>query len=125
VPAALATLLAWLAMLGGALANTPGGLPAWAALLAPGLVLGLALGSAVDILRSAKSQALLVGNAAAPGGVSLLIAAALLAMAVVPAVWLAGKGLALPLACQLGLLPDLLAAWLLLELGGDMLNRVE
>ena len=125
VPAALATLLAWLAILGGAAAGAAGGLPAWAALLAPGLALGFGLGSAVDILRMAKSQALLAGNAAAPGGVSLAIAAALLAMAVVSAVWLAGKGLPLWLACLAALLLSLLAAWGLLELAGDMLKRVE
>jgi hypothetical protein len=125
VPAALATLLAWLAILGGAAAGAAGGVTAWAALLAPGLALGLGLGSAVDILRTAKSQALLAGNAATPGGVSLAIAAALLAMTIVSAVWLAGKGLPLGLACLAGLLVSLLAAWGLLELAGDLLKRVE
>ncbi|HEX7598093.1 MAG TPA: hypothetical protein VF518_07745, partial [Polyangia bacterium] len=124
-PAVLASVLAWLAILGGAVSGSAGQLTAWAALLAPGLALGLGLGSAVDILRAAKSQALLVGNAAAPGGISLAIAAGLLALAVVPAAWLAGKGLPLWLACLVALLLGLGAAWGLLEMAGDMLKRVE
>jgi hypothetical protein len=125
VPAALATLLAWLAILGGGLAGTTGGLTAWAALLVPGLVLGFGLGSAVDILRTAKSQVLMAGNAANTGWVNLAITASLLALAVVSAGWLAGKGLPLWLACLVAFFLGLLAIWGLLELARNMLKRVE
>lgn len=125
IPAVLATVMAWLSILGGAATRSGGALTAWAALLVPGLALGIVLGGAVDILRSAKSQALLVGNAPAPGGISLAIAAGLLALAVLPAAWLAGHGLPMWLACLAALLLGLLAAWGLLGLAENMLKRVE
>ncbi|HZU86180.1 MAG TPA: hypothetical protein VFF78_01780, partial [Anaerolineaceae bacterium] len=125
VPVTLATLMAWLAILGGAAAGTSGSLTAWAILPASGLALGFGLGSAVDILRTAKSQALLAGNAPSPGGVNLAISAALLALVIVSAAWLVDKGLPLWLACLAALLLSLMADWSLLKLAGKMLKKVE
>jgi hypothetical protein len=124
VPAALATLLAWLAILGGVV-STPAGLTPWAALVVPGLVLALAAASAVDILRSASSQYLLAGQAAAPGGISLAIAAGLLALLALAAAWLAAQGMLLPLACLTALLLSLLAVWGLLGIAEDQLKGIK
>jgi hypothetical protein len=124
VPAALATLLAWLAILGGVV-STPAGLTPWAALVVPGLVVALAAGSAVDILRSASSQYLLAGQAAAPGGISLAIAAGLLALLALAAAWLAAQGMLLPLACLTALLLSLLAVWGLLDIAENQLKGIK
>lgn len=127
LPAAMATVMAWLAILGGAVARAaaPSDFPAWAALAVPGLALALAAASAVDILRSAKSQYLLTGQAASPGSVSLAIAAALLALLVLAAAWLAAQGLPVALACLAALLLSLLAAWGLLGLAEGMLKGIK
>ena len=124
LPAALATLLAWLALLAGAVAAAPGLTP-WAALAAPGVALSLGAATAVDILRSASSQHLLAGRAAAPGGISLALAAALLALLTLGAAWLNNAGMPLPAACFTVLLFALLAAWGLLDLAQHQLRNVK
>ena len=124
LPAMLATLLAWLALLGGAVSGIPGLTP-WTALVAPGVALALGAAGAVDILRTATSQYLLAGQAASPGGVSLAIAAALLAGLVLSASWLAGTGMLLPLACFTALLLSLLSAWALLDIAQHQLKGIK
>jgi hypothetical protein len=124
LPAALATLLAWIALLGGAIA-APAGLTVWAALAVPGLALALGAASAVDMLRNARSQYLIAGQAAAPGGVSLALAAALLALLVLVASWLAAAGLPVAVACFTALLLSLLAARGLLSIAEDQLKGIK
>jgi hypothetical protein len=124
LPVALATLLAWLSILGGAVSGAPGLTP-WAALVAPGVALALGAAAAVDILRSAASQRLLAGQAGAPGGVSLALAAALLALIILAAGWLSGSGMPLPLACFTALLVSLLAAWGLIDIAQHQLRGIK
>ena len=106
-------------------AAAPSDFPAWAALAAPGLAMALGTASAVDILRNAKSQYLLAGQAASPGSVSLALAAVLLALSVLAAAWLAAQGLPMALACLAALLLSLLAAWGLLGLAEGMLKGIK
>jgi hypothetical protein len=124
LPAVLATLLAWLALLAGAVSGAPGLTP-WAALVAPGVALALGAAGAVDVLRTATSQYLLAGQAASPGGVSLALAAGLLAGLVLAAGWLASHGMLLSLACFTTLLLSLLAAWSLLDIAQHQLKGIK
>jgi hypothetical protein len=124
LPAALASALGGLALLTGRMASGSG-LPAYAFLFLPPLALALALAGAVDVLRPAHTQTLLAGQAPSAGGVSLAIAAVLLAALILGSAWLLERGAPLPLVVLSGLLLILGGAWVLLEFGTDMLRNIE
>ena len=120
LPCGAATILGWLALAIGSVLPF-GGLPGWAGLIVPGAALMVGLGAVVDVLRSARSGRLLIGQAPAPGTTGVLIGAAAAGLTAL-AVQLAEGG---PAGYLLGASVTVLAAFLLLMIAEDALQGIE